>query len=223
MIDDRFWQKKEMWAGLRLGTRVGSTIGGEGCLVCSEARALTRRTGVYIAPWELNKALVEIGGYVNGNDLRFAAITQLEPQLRFVDVLDFSGGPFSLADEAKLQQLWETGNYEFLVQVDFRLTIAGLQQHWVHVDRISDGPRRRSPYLEWYAYDPRWGEIVELERYTKPNRHLDYSIWRVVIYVWVPGATAAPTARELEVSSRMPLLRRGILIPALTGGRRGRR
>lgn len=229
MKDRRYWMKNPIWKGQQLGTSLLNTIGTAGCLECSATRMVAKRAGLGLTPYDLNKALVEVGGYVGGDNLRFAAITELFPEIRFQFLWDYSDKPFSLDDAQACFDLWQTGYAEFLVQVDYKLTVAGLQQHWLHLDHISPEPGWRSEYRDWICYDPLYGELVRINsRYAKYGRDLDYSVWRMVNYVPAdvfvgPRETVTGIVWPIsdDVSSKMPLSPR-VLWHALTGGRRGR-
>jgi hypothetical protein len=176
-MDARFWQRNPIWQDRRLGTS-SATIGSAGCLVCAAARMIHNETGTLLTPWELNKRLVEAGGFVSGNLLRFASV----PFLPFVDRRLYHDRPFSLRDEAEMAALWATG-HRLLVQVDCHPDRAGFQEHWLCVEEIGPGRPPWSPYMTWRCYDPLWGEIVEIgEHHAGPSRHLDYGIWALAIY-----------------------------------------
>lgn len=179
-LTDLFCQRNEMWKNRPLGTAPGSTIGLHGCLVCSVARMITA-VGSPISPWSLNKALVAVDGYADGNLLIWAAVPRVAPRLAYLARKDYAG-PYPVADEQGVIDHLRRGGHA-LVRVDADPAYrAGIQEHWLHLDSIIPGTRT-IPYNEWWCYDPWYGELVEIGEFYSPyHRHLDYAVWSVVFY-----------------------------------------
>lgn len=180
-IDSPFCQRNEMWANRPLGTLPGSTFRKYGCLVCASARMLTRVSGLYWSPWELNKKLAQIGGFDQGNLLDWFALERIEPRLEFIEREPYTG-PVSI-DELRRIGEFANGGGEILIEVDYdRNWTNGRQPHWLHLDAIKD-ERRNYPYPSWYAYDPWYGEIVEVgQYYSSYYRGLEEALYGVALY-----------------------------------------
>ncbi len=178
---DPFCQRNEIQAGLPLGTAPGSTIGAEGCLVCSAAHLLAGLArGTSYTPYELNRLLVQLNGYENGNRLRYAALEALGP-VRFREVRDYRARSFPVEDAALLRQCMENGG-GVLVEVNFDPIHHphDQQPHWLHLFEL--GGVELGEYGRGWAYDPWWGEPVDLIRYSLYDQDLDYAIWRVALF-----------------------------------------
>ncbi len=179
---DLFCQRNELHANRPLGTAPGSTIGVHGCLLCAAARMISVATGEESSPWDFNKALVTHNGYQDGNRLVFSALTRVEERILFLERRDYSTVPFPVEAQDGIQELLDRGGMA-LVQVDFDpLRQEGLQPHWLQL--VSIQPRARlAPYAAWLAYDPWYGEVLELGQHYSPyGRGLDYSIYALALY-----------------------------------------
>lgn len=183
-VTDPYSQRNPMWSGRPLGENTGLTIGAKGCLLCSAARMAAHMTGVNWTPWELNRALVAVGGYVNRGDMVFAKLAEVTG-LTFVRRDDYTDRLFTPADALAYEG--ELGNGAgILVKVDSEPFIRDVQQHWVHLFEIDYHPTPGcGPFHGWIAYDPWYGEVVEMGQFYAPyRRHLDKPLWAVVVFTY---------------------------------------
>jgi hypothetical protein len=193
-MDERHWQKNPLWSTRPLGTREGSTIGAEGCLLSCAARILSRsdRGRYCLDPWSLNRWLVAHNGYEDGNNLVYRALEEASGySLKFLERRDYSHRSFPLEDEAALIALLKEGG-EVLVEVDFDpLERPGQQEHWLCLSRIDPPDRFTQPYGRWLAYDPWVGDVVDVGNYYAPyGRGLDYAVWGLALYEAGKGTVA---------------------------------
>ncbi len=182
-INDPFCQRNGNWTGLPLGTAANSTIGGQGCLICSVAKMLQAAAGVTYTPWELNKKLVEVGGYANGNELVFGAISRIEPRILFLERRDYSNRAFPIEADAEIQALLARGGMA-IVQVNFRFVDdpGHLHEHWLYVLKIQRD-EQVAPFNAWFCFDPWYGEMVEAGQFYSPyGRGLDYAVHGLALY-----------------------------------------
>jgi len=180
--DERFWQRNPVWETYPLGTAENSTIGKYGCLMCSVARMLWLADPQhrYITPYRLDKWLVAHNGYVNGNDLVYAAVDGLNI-VRFENLLNL-GGALTAEQVDQLAGHLTQGKY-VLLKVDFHpFAPPGIQQHWVLLEKVEQDDRFPFGRLFW-AYDPWTGAMVDVAgRYAPFGRDLDYAVWGAAIY-----------------------------------------
>ena len=180
-VTDPYSQRNPLWATRPLGEGSGLTIGKAGCLLCSAARMACELTGVRWTPWELNRALVAAGGYQNGAEMVFSKLAQVTG-LQFVRRDDYTNRLFTPADAAVYEGELANGA-GILVRVDSEPFIPGDQQHWVHLTEVDYHPTPGcGPFHGWIAFDPWYGEVVEMGQFYAPyRRYLDKPLWAVVV------------------------------------------
>lgn len=185
-VSDPFCQRHEQWQALPLGTAANSTIGQYGCLVCSAAYMIDRLTTGHnrFTPWELNKTLVDHDGYANGNRLVWAALERVAP-VRLVERLDYPG-PVTAAQVAALDRHLQAGR-GLIAKVNFHFLTdpAGKRDASFHYVAVTELVTVQPDYerLAVRAYDPWWGEVVNVaERYSPYGRGYDYALWAVAVY-----------------------------------------
>jgi hypothetical protein len=154
-------QKDLRWKNDNLGTSA-STIGGYGCLITCVAMALNYY-GKDTDPGRLNKDLIRVGGYQNGNLLIFDKVTSIYPSA----TMDWGNYLTSGVTGAKLDAVLASGR-PAIVQVDFDPTDPDIDQHWVLV--IGKDARG------YIMADPIDGKILPFsERYNAALRMVVYN------------------------------------------------
>lgn len=159
-----YWQKDPKWANIKLGTS-NVTIGGYGCLISSVSSVLTY-WGKDINPAQLNDGLNKVGGYQDGNLLKFNAIEKLYPDIK----MDWNNYLKSGITKERIDAILAT-NHPVIVQVDYNPATTVMDQHWV----VIIGKSAKG----YTIMDPITGKCEEFsERYGDPKDH----IYRVVTY-----------------------------------------
>lgn len=144
-----FSQKDSRWANEILGTS-SVTIGAYGCLLTAVS-SMCKFYGKETNPSKLNKDLIAIGGYENGNLLAYSAITTIYPDI-VVDWDNFLTEPSDSKIDAVLKS-----DQPVIIQVDYNPNTSALEQHWVTIiGKDANG------YL---IADPIDGQIAYLSRY----------------------------------------------------------
>jgi lysozyme len=133
-----FSQKDPQWSNDRLGTS-NTTIGGFGCLVTATAMVLK-----YFCkdtdPGKLNKDLIAVNGYENGNLMRYNSITTIYPDIA-IDWSKFITSP----SNADIDECLED-DLPVIVQVDYTPSTPAIDQHWVViVGRDAEGYKTIDP------------------------------------------------------------------------------
>lgn len=152
-----FSQRDPRWAGEPLGTS-DYTIGQAGCLLCGVASVMAD-CGLRTTPPELNRRLVQLGGYMHGCRLVFTALWPLG-----VELAGWLPCPDTPAPMTSIRAALAKG-LGVLVSVDADRRKNGLQPHWVRVlaartDCLIMDPWRlpgqeQTALLRWYA-EPGW-------------------------------------------------------------------
>jgi hypothetical protein len=153
-------QKDARWANEQLGTSP-VTIGAYGCLVTAVSM-VANHFGKDTNPSKLNKDLIAVNGYENGNLLKWGAIETIYPDIK-VDWHYFLANPDdALIDEVLVQEL------PVLAQVDYNMNTSVLEQHWVLIVG-----KEGNDYL---IIDPIDGSTAYLSRYAG-------KAWRMAVYI----------------------------------------
>jgi GH25 family lysozyme M1 (1,4-beta-N-acetylmuramidase) len=156
-------QKDLRWAGEKLGTSA-VTIGGYGCLLTSVAMTCNY-FGKDTDPGRLNKSLIEVNGYEQGNLLRYSSVSTIYPDI-LVDWNAFLTNP----DDKDIDGVLKLG-LPVIAQVDYKPDTVALEQHWVVIiGKDTNG------YL---IADPIDGQTVYLSRYGG-------KVYRMVVYYHKP-------------------------------------
>lgn len=117
MQTDRRWKKLQLGEGK-------TTLGAEGCAVCSLAMWLCANRAYNYTPRELNAILKDaVGGFVNTNWVNWAELKYILPGVIYEGRLDWANTP---ADLTKLEAY-----YPCIVYVDYYPGRKGFQQHFL--------------------------------------------------------------------------------------------
>ena len=181
-VTDPYSQRNPMWTNRPLGEGTGLTIGKYGCLLCSAARMAMQMSEVNWTPWELNRALVSAGGYNAKGEMIFAKMAQATG-LHF-DRRDDYWSRYFLPEDALIYEAELAAGAGILVKVDSEPFVKDVQQHWVQLVRVNKFPTPGcGPFHGWVAYDPWYGETVEIGQFYGPyRRYLDKPLWAVVVF-----------------------------------------
>jgi len=145
-----FSQRDSRWASDKLGIS-SVTIGAYGCLITATAM-VCKFYGKDTDPGRINQDLINVGGYVDGNLLRYNAVTDIWQDIE-VDWDLFITNPTDAQIDAVLER-----EIPVIVQVDYNPHTSQLEQHWVVViGKDSTG---------YIIADPIDGRVGSLSRYT---------------------------------------------------------
>ena len=133
---------------------------------------ICRYYGKDIDPKRMNQELLAVGGYANGNLLRFGDVSKIFPDVA-VDWTKFVTNPSDVMIDAVLER-----KIPVIIQVDFKPATTALDQHWVVIiGKDEDG---------YVIADPIDGTIISLSRYAG-------KAYRMVVYL----LSATPPANEV--------------------------
>lgn len=163
----QYSQRDPRWAGIRLGSGM-ATIGQQGCLITAVA-AVCRYYGKDTDPAQLNRDLLRVGGYANGNLYKWWSLGAIYPDIRVREYIDCQTVPAPLD---KIDAELAAGRPP-IVWVDFNPHTPANDMHWVVIVGHTEG---RADYL---IMDPWTGQIVPFRSlYADPARY----IFRIVSY-----------------------------------------
>lgn len=163
----QYSQRDPRWANIRLGTGA-ATIAQQGCLITAVA-AVCRYYGKDTDPAQLNRDLLRVGGYANGNLYKWWSLGAIYPDIRVREYIDCQTVPAPLD---KIDAELAAGRPP-IVWVDFNPATAYNDMHWVVIVGHTEG---RADYL---IMDPWTGKIVPFRSlYSDPARY----IFRIVTY-----------------------------------------
>jgi len=163
----QYSQRDPRWANIRLGTGA-ATIAQQGCLITAVS-AVCRYYGKDTDPAQLNRDLLRVGGYANGNLYKWWSLGAIYPDIRVREYIDCQTVPAPLD---KIDAELAAGRPP-IVWVDFNPATAYNDMHWVVIIGHTEG---RADYL---IMDPWTGKIVPFKTlYSDPARY----IFRIVTY-----------------------------------------
>ena len=163
----QYSQRDPRWAGIRLGSST-ATIGQQGCLITAVA-AVCKYYGKPTDPAQLNRDLLRVGGYANGNLYKWWSLGAIYPDIRVREYIDCQTVPAPLD---KIDAELAAGRPP-IVWVDFNPNTPANDMHWVVIVGHTEG---RADYL---IMDPWTGKIVPFKTlYSDPARY----IFRIVTY-----------------------------------------
>jgi len=158
-----FSQKDARWASEKLGTSP-VTIGGYGCLITALASVL-RYFGKPTDPSIVNKDLMRVDGYLNGNLLVFDVVKKIYPDI-VVDWDNFMSDEQSVS-LPKIDALL-SNEIPVIVHVDYKPDTTAIDMHWVTIVGKVDN--------DYIIIDPIDGATVRMsDRYGN-------KIYRAVVY-----------------------------------------
>jgi lysozyme len=163
----QYSQRDPRWANIRLGTGA-ATIAQQGCLITAVS-AVCKYFGKDTDPAQLNRDLLRVGGYANGNLYKWWSLGAIYPDIRVRAYIDCQTVPAPLD---KIDAELAAGRPP-IVWVDFNPATAYNDMHWVVIVGHTEG---RADYL---IMDPWTGKIVPFRSlYSDPARY----IFRIVTY-----------------------------------------
>ncbi len=125
-------QMDPRWGSISVGG--GGSIANIGCLATSIAMLIAKSGVPTIVQGEFNpgtfvQAMNDNGGFVNGGDLVWGAVSNVAPSFQYVGRTSVSGN-----EAEKAKELIDQGYY-----VVAQVTGYGSGQHWVAIDRVENG------------------------------------------------------------------------------------
>lgn len=128
-------QRDPSWAGQRLGTCDGVTIGSDGCYVTAFAN-IASHFGKDINPAQLDDDFTNNGRYVSGCLCRDNMLTEVYPDIQYIETFHFENGP---ADFSVLVNTFED---EYVIELDANPSAPGVQTHFNRFYDYFDGVLR---------------------------------------------------------------------------------
>ena len=198
-----FSQKDSRWASERLGTS-SVTIGAYGCLITA-ASMVCKYYGKDTNPSKINKDLIEVNGYENGNLLKYNAITTIYPDI-VVDWSKFLSNPTDGMIDATLEM-----GLPVIAQVDYYVGTPALEQHWVviigkdeHGYLIADPIDGQRAYLSRYA-GKAWRMVVY------EQHQVEDPLFKVRVIAGALNVRSTPVYKP-DGSNKVDLLREGDVV-----------
>lgn len=188
-------QLDDRWQRVMLGES-STTIGANGCLICSVASGLTD-VGVEIGglppdPSRLNRWLARNRGYVAPRDQAKERNLYVFDSLRplGVELVDYIDARGKAAPVGRLQEALEAENQVVAIHVDFRPGGA-VQQHWVRaVHWYEDDVEVMDPWIKGTTQQSYLMTRYALPSWDTPSR----AIYRMVIYQYSETEAELPAA-----------------------------
>lgn len=145
-----YWQRDPRWISKALGT--SGTIGNYGCAMVSETNCLNQ-LGVNTNPMINNDWRTKNGGYLNGNLINWAKVSEQHPNIVW------EGRTYNPTDSQMLAKI--NNGYALVILVDHNEGTPTLDEHWVNSVNRGDG--------QLWIFDPWDNQLVRLrDRYKKP-------------------------------------------------------
>jgi hypothetical protein len=175
-------QRDPKWAGQRLGTVNGVTIGTDGCYVTSLAMACCY-FGYIVTPAELDDIFTDRKLYVSGNLVTDDLLTKITPPaVKLYGVFHYDS---TKADLNKLKQLLSDPSLFVVLEVDFDHNAGnGIQTHFLPAVRF-EGDRLivadpwygvEAPFSDHYGTDPETTILKYVVYQGKPPENLEQKL-----------------------------------------------
>lgn len=153
-----FSQRDKKWAKLKLGTGSG-TIGDFGCLLTA-LTMMCKYYGKNVDVAELNKLLIDIEGFANGNLYKwYEGITKIYDDIKITKLVD-TPNPVTTEQFNSWKKEIDAGR-PVILQVDFYPSTAQPDMHFVLLVGYDE--------KNYYVADPYYGDISNLTRYGVPK------------------------------------------------------